>query len=268
MALGIGGSGVSTATGYQQDLPVTLSGTVASGSAIVVGIVAPANTGSKVTSVTDSSGNTYTKVGEVLLAADYVLVELWLATGVTGGAGLVVTAHDGGVFSLVQAYAYEVTVGAGNTVSVDVFNTGVSDYAGTTLTISVTTTQANDMLLAFVSKDVTTGTWTTPGSWTNALTAANQVRSAAYSRLVTTATAYSTNFVSSNNKGLAGIVVALKEVAAGTTTTTTTAASTGKVKAYVGGSFVAKPIKAYVSGSFVTKKMKRWNGSAWVATNY
>lgn len=42
----------------------------------------------------------------------------------------------------------------------------------------------------------------------------------------------------------------------------------GQIKAFVGGSFVAKPVKVWNGSAWATKPLKRWNGSAWVATNY
>jgi len=44
--------------------------------------------------------------------------------------------------------------------------------------------------------------------------------------------------------------------------------STGQIKAYVSGSFVAKPVKWYNGSTWVVKPLKRWNGSSWVTTPY
>jgi hypothetical protein len=35
------------------------------------------------------------------------------------------------------------------------------------------------------------------------------------------------------------------------------------VKAYVGGSWTAKPMKVYIGGAWTTKPLKRYNGSTW-----
>jgi hypothetical protein len=43
---------------------------------------------------------------------------------------------------------------------------------------------------------------------------------------------------------------------------------TGKIKAWNGSSFLAKPVKYWNGSAWVTKPLKRWNGSAWVQTNY
>lgn len=49
---------------------------------------------------------------------------------------------------------------------------------------------------------------------------------------------------------------------------TTAGGTTGQIKAYVGGSFQAKPVKVWNGSAWVTKPLKRWNGSAWVVTPY
>jgi hypothetical protein len=41
----------------------------------------------------------------------------------------------------------------------------------------------------------------------------------------------------------------------------------GEIKAYVGGSFVWKPVKVWNGSAWVTKPLKFWNGSAWTLTN-
>lgn len=45
-------------------------------------------------------------------------------------------------------------------------------------------------------------------------------------------------------------------------------ASTGKIKAWNGSAWVAKPVKVWNGSAWVEKPVKRWNGSAWVTTNY
>lgn len=44
--------------------------------------------------------------------------------------------------------------------------------------------------------------------------------------------------------------------------------SSGKIKVYIGSSFVAKPIKVYIGGSWVEKPLKRYNGTTWEVTDY
>lgn len=45
-------------------------------------------------------------------------------------------------------------------------------------------------------------------------------------------------------------------------------AAGGKIKAYVSGAFVAKPVKVWTGSAWVVKPLKRWNGSSWVTTPY
>lgn len=49
---------------------------------------------------------------------------------------------------------------------------------------------------------------------------------------------------------------------------TTPPSGTGQLKAYIGGTWVAKPVKVWNGASWVTKPAKHWNGSSWVTTNY
>lgn len=42
----------------------------------------------------------------------------------------------------------------------------------------------------------------------------------------------------------------------------------GSAKAYISGSFQAKPAKIWTGSAWVQKPVKRWNGSSWVTTSY
>lgn len=46
------------------------------------------------------------------------------------------------------------------------------------------------------------------------------------------------------------------------------APSGGKVKAWSGSAWAAKPVKVWSGSQWVAKPLKRWNGTAWVTTNY
>ncbi len=48
---------------------------------------------------------------------------------------------------------------------------------------------------------------------------------------------------------------------------TLSAGTTGRVKVYLGGSWVTKPLKVYNGSSWVEKKVKHYNGSTWVESN-
>ena len=40
--------------------------------------------------------------------------------------------------------------------------------------------------------------------------------------------------------------------------------SSGGIKVYISGAWVAKPVKVYMGGAWVAKPVKRHNGTAWV----
>lgn len=49
---------------------------------------------------------------------------------------------------------------------------------------------------------------------------------------------------------------------------TPAAGSTGDVKVFLSGTFVAKPVKVWTGSAWVVKPLKHWTGSAWALTNY
>jgi hypothetical protein len=148
MALGVG-SHVS-ATAAAATSVTTASRSITAGSLIVVGVLVYSSSGSNIdgaTPVTDSVGNTYTKVGNTSLATDgHRYAELFYAKNVTGGASVTftytITASD-----YPRIFVLEVT-GADTATPLDVHNESDGSGVISVTTSSITTGTANEILVA------------------------------------------------------------------------------------------------------------------------
>lgn len=167
-----------------------------------------------ITSVTDTAGNTYTKLYTVHDTADYNSCEVWIASNITGNASNVITGHDSGS-NIVGGIAYELA-GVVTSSPVDQHGTKVQSYTSATITntLSAATTNANDIVLTFMSKD-STGTWTADSNYTNTVTTNTNQAFIAQTRIVSSTSAYSVTETSSAAAGFAGVIVALKGASGG-----------------------------------------------------
>jgi len=172
------------------------------------------------TSVTDNFSNTYTRIGSQHIGADYLSVEVWAAVNVTGGSSFVVTGHES-TSDVVGAIAYEIT-GAATSSATDLFVTKAQDYGTAAFSMSITTTNAADALIAFCGADSLT-TWTSDATWANTKNTNTNLGFLAQTKILSATGANTWSISSGASKGLAGLIVAFKEAAATTTTTTTVA---------------------------------------------
>jgi hypothetical protein len=148
-------------------LAATFSTTPASGNTIVVGVDCYGSTNCTTSSITDSAGNSYAQIGPTAShggAQNITNVWLYCASGIATGSNFTVTAHltDSGSSGDSDIYIAEYS---GVTCGVDQSATGsLTSGTATTLlqTSSVTTTNANDLLVAIGS--ASTGNAATAGS--------------------------------------------------------------------------------------------------------
>lgn len=127
----------------------TISITVASGNAIVVGT--KWEDANRTVTVSDGS-NTYTPLGKTNAGPDQAWVQMFYAQNVTGGA-LTITVSYGATTAFVRAGAYELS-GCSTSAALDQSAVPGSDAIGPgdpvpTVTGDVTTTQANEVLITF-----------------------------------------------------------------------------------------------------------------------
>jgi hypothetical protein len=154
---------------------------VTTGNAIIVGVLTGA-AAADVTSVTDTVGNTYTKLYTQIDATDLIGVEVWACLSLTAGGTNAVTAHDSGS-NLVGIIAYEVS---GLAASPQDGHGGVNNSSTTTTTTSVTTTNANDVLIMFAGAS-STGSWTKDSTFANLVTTNNNQAFMGQTKIVSSA---------------------------------------------------------------------------------
>lgn len=130
-------------------------------------------TNGSITTITDTPGNTYTKIGGTpTLAAGPGAVEMWYAKNITGGTNIVKVV---GTFRTTQDVGFAAFEYSGvdtvNALDRSAFGTGNSDLStglGTTGT-TATTGNANDLLFAAFNHADSVGT--VGSGWTNRGTA-------------------------------------------------------------------------------------------------
>jgi hypothetical protein len=160
-----------------------------------------------INSVTDNQGNTYTLLGTLYGGDANQKMGVYLATGVTGNASLVVSANLSG------SAPYRVAAAAqySGLASYDASSTGKLDQSSTAHTTNpVTTTAAGDLVVGwFVSWDGGAATASQSGSWTIVTNSGGD--SALVDQVVTTAAAYSPAVTTSVSYRMVSIAHAFKK---------------------------------------------------------
>lgn len=136
--------------------PVVATGTINAGEGVVVDISSTDSPSAQlptITGVTDSAGNSYTKVDSQLSAAGFVVAEQWRSTaaGVASGATSVTVSYT------VNSGSNPVSVVADVSVYTNVSAWGNKNKAtgsGTAAAVSVTTQDANNLVHAALGFDV------------------------------------------------------------------------------------------------------------------
>lgn len=153
-------SGVNATGGSANIVSTAFGSSIRDGNTIIVGL-AYDSTATACSGVTDSNGNTYTKVQ----ASSRRGCEIWVCYQVKGGANNVVTATlsfvDGVVFCEEWAGIYPNGFDAGANGTATIVNPSIA---------TVPTTQANEVVFAVVLNDVNTTTYTAGASYSNLVT--------------------------------------------------------------------------------------------------
>lgn len=138
------------------------------GNAIVAVVSADSGTLNDITSVTDSKSNTYTRLASINNGTGADEIEIWWCQSIVGGATHTVTGNDGS-FSVGCVIAYEISglPATGNIKDFTTAPTGTGT-SGSQSTNSLTTTNANDILIAgAVLSSTSANTWTAGTNFTN-----------------------------------------------------------------------------------------------------
>lgn len=146
--------------------------------------------------------------------------------------------------------------GLDNPYATDGSNSGTQNTTTSISTGSITTTNADDLIVA-VGGISTGGTIT--GSWSNSFSALLQdvilPRLFSAYRIVSATGSYSTTgTLRGTNTNMGAIIVAFKS----------TTAPTGRIKVKIGGVFVSKPVKVKIGGTFIEKPVKVKIGGTFV----
>lgn len=182
---------------------------VTTGNAIIVGI-AYINDASPITSVTDSNGNIYARIDTIFNSSASMGIDTWISTDVTGGASFTVTvnasAHD-----IVDVIAYEAS-GIPLQGYTDNFGTySSSTSTNNSVSASVTTAYAKELLIHFAMSDQTVGTWTADASFTNLAQVDVAANFAGQTKVVSSTNTYAPTLTKSSTAGHAvSIILALK----------------------------------------------------------
>lgn len=128
---------------------VTLGWTTVGGNNLIVFADRTNGHGTSMNSITDTQGNTYTKIADVNInsgggSTDEITV--WLATGIVGGAGNIVTFHGTGTNFLAYTIA---EYSSSSPLAFDQVATGGNEPVSSITTGTVTTTVAAEILIAF-----------------------------------------------------------------------------------------------------------------------
>ncbi len=180
MAWGITGTNFGTSEKVSDtSISVAVAGTSEAGNVLIVavGIDNLTTTDGETTdvSVSDSQGNTYTRIKEQTngnaAAAAGATVALFfskLATALVEGNGDTVTATIAGAVTAKGIGCFELTIGAGNVVSVAGSTSGVGDNADpAALTISDLASQEYLWLYAIALEGPNSDTWTPDADYTS-----------------------------------------------------------------------------------------------------
>jgi RHS repeat-associated protein len=162
---GGGGGGIATSTpAFVQSKKdsatgsVTLTNPVTTGNFIVVGVTIW-NTAIPSNAITDSKGNTYTKVGEIINATTLDHGAIFYAKNVTGGASFAVTSSVGGT---IAAHEYSGITVSGPFDKV-ASSTGFSTVPNST---SITTGNDHDLYFGLAWSNTSGDAWSAAGGYT------------------------------------------------------------------------------------------------------
>jgi hypothetical protein len=245
--------------GYANTNVQALATAVTAGNMLVLGVTM--GSADTIASVTDNRGNAWTLVTSS--SNGERAVWLYYVKSAKAGATTVTVTFGSGMYPdsalVVREYS-----GLGASASIDKFATGSdgTNYvqvhpAGTT----AATSAANELVVVVAGASDKTPGWSLGSTYGNlALQAGFDLYSSvAMQDKVVSATGTQTGSMNTTSyvRGIGVIATFQADVV-----------STGKIKAYVGGQFVAKPVKAWNGSSWVVKPVKRWSGTAWVPTNY
>ena len=194
---------------------------VTAGNFLVVGFRAyKGSSYTAATSITDTAGNTYTLVGMSPSATgtNQAYVEMWYAENISGNASNVITIHWPASVQYVGAVVAQYS-GVATSSSLDGFAVSASGTGAVSTVTSgtLTTANADDLLVGVVDIDATGGTWTpssSPSSWTNRVQDAQAVTM--LQDLVVAATVSQTFSVTSiQNQAMAFVVAGFKAASGG-----------------------------------------------------
>lgn len=150
-------TGFQTSGGLSTTSTAAFAATTTVGNAIIVGLTNDSVTA--VTSVSDTAGNTYSKVIGQLVNTE---VAIWVAYNISSAASVVVSfvcgSNDGTIWA--QEWAGLSTTSAADQTAVNTASTAGAITIGTTST----TTVANELVFAIASVDVAPGWGFTVGS--------------------------------------------------------------------------------------------------------
>lgn len=284
------GVSVNGSSGSSPQAAPTFGTAIAVGDLIVVLAGGDGGVTGAATSVTDSKGNTYTRVPSFDIAngGGTLNLDAFYSRVTTAGSGNIVTlTFNSGVENCVLVVQH--FNGFTGTATLDVKNRS-SNASSTTITSGATATTATaiELVVGLGIHDSTVSAISLGSGYTNLTTVSIAARQAAMESKITSSTgAQTATFTIAAARVNIGGVLTFQDVTGtttttttgggtttttttggGTTTTTTTAAVTGDIKVWTGSAWVAKPVKVWNGSAWVKKPMKKWTGSAWVATTY
>ena len=138
-------AGTATSTGSTTST-VTLPASSRAGDLLVLSAGVYTGLSNQITSVTDSAGNTWTRIGAFAVSGHYSDGEMWYSPNVKAVSS--VTAHTSSATTL--AVEVQEFSGIATTASLDVA-TGASNTSTTAASGSLTPTAANDLVVGFVA---------------------------------------------------------------------------------------------------------------------
>lgn len=209
------GSAANSASSSATSVTVTYSSTT--GNLLVATIHVNTETAISVSSVTDTAGNTWTKaVNTTSSTGSGNRAEVWYAANATAVTSVTVTISAAQVhIANISEYSNVATVSPLDGTPQGVSRTTCSTGGSACTSPSITTTNADDLLIAMLSvRNSGSPTFTDPGSPWNALTNVNNDRPSSYLRaayqVVATTGTYSTSWGMSASDTVDTAIVAFK----------------------------------------------------------
>lgn len=209
----------SEITGTGTYTTAAFGSSVTVGNIIVVSASSDGNSASQITNITDSKGNTYTKQFEQLGTAR--MGSMWTTKVTTGGTGLTVTVTYNSASSNNSGVVFQEFTGPTGTLTKDQ-SLGAN---GTSATPSVgptgTTTNANELVVAFCVMTSTEASFTAGTGYTNGAAAiVSNANIGMQSKLVTSTGTQTAGFTWPTSRVFAAAIVTFSD-GGGTPTNTT-----------------------------------------------